>query len=230
MNAIIIDDDPFYVEILVDYCNKAKIKVVGTYNESMNALSALKDKIEADIVFLDIHMPILNGFELLDSLPNTQVIITTQDDTKAVKAFDHNVLDFLLKPIEFSRFIKSISKAETTVKKVTETTTPETEHIFVNINKKLHRLEISEIDFIESQGNYFKIHLAGKEPLTVHSTLKSVKDSLPTSTFMQVHRSFILNLNKIVDIEDNTIVINRSVIPIGKSYREKLINHLKLIN
>ncbi len=229
MNAIIIDDDPFYVEVLIDYCNKAKVEVVGTYNESMNALSALKEKIEADIVFLDIHMPILNGFELLDSLPNTQVIITTQDDTKAVKAFDHNVLDFLLKPIEFSRFIKSISKAESKTKNVSSPTT-ETEHIFVNINKKLHRLEIKEIDFIESQGNYVKIHLTGKNPLMVHSTLKSVKDSLPISTFMQVHRSFILNLNKIVDIEDNTIVINRSVIPIGKSYREKLINHLKLLN
>ncbi len=228
MKAIIVDDDDFYCNLLQDFCKKTNIEVVQTFNQPLKALEFLKKQV-ADIVFLDIHMPDLNGFELLETLPQTQVIITTQDETKAVKAFDYNVIDFLLKPIEFSRFLKAIQKAEDNNNNNGGSLEKEIKHIYVNINKRLIKVNIEDINFVEAKGNYVLIDLSPKENLIVHNTLKKIKEKLPSENFTQVHRSFIININKIVDIEDSTIVINRKVIPLITTYRAELMNKLNLL-
>jgi len=230
MKAIIIEDDTLYSQLLVKHCETASIDVVGIFNDSMEALRALKKNVHADIVFLDIHMPKLNGFELLDSIPESHVIVTTQDDTMAIQAFDYDVVDFLLKPIAFKRFLKAVNKVESILEKKETALKPESDYVFVNINKRLVKIAIANLNYIQAEGNYIKIVLTGQEPLMVHTTLKKVKDSLPANEFMQVHRSYLVNLCKIVDIEDSSIVIEKSVIPIGKSYRDKLINRLRLLN
>lgn len=226
MTALIIDDDLFYCNILQDYCKKANITVIETFQEPLKALAFLK-KHTVDVIFLDIHLPDLNGFELLESLPKTDIIVTTQDETKAVKAFDYNVIDFLLKPIEFSRFLKAVQKIEEKQEAVPE---EKIEHIFVNINKRLVKVEVANINFIEAKGNYIQIDRTPHEKLMVHTTLKKIKELLPEDNFIQVHRSFVINTKKIVDIEDSSIVIGRKVIPLGKSHRTTLMEKLNLLN
>ncbi len=115
MKAIIVDDDLLFHKILRDFCEKTNIKIVNTFNNPITAVQFLK-KEAVDLVFLDIHMPDLNGFEVLKNAPKTAVIITTTDETKAVEAFDYEVIDFLLKPISFERFMRAINRIQITEK------------------------------------------------------------------------------------------------------------------
>jgi DNA-binding LytR/AlgR family response regulator len=240
MNAIIVDDDVFFCKVLEGFCEKTKINVNQVFQNPIEALDYLNEEL-VDLVFLDVHMPDLNGFDFLKSSPKTKVILTTLDDSKAVEAFDYDVVDFLLKPIDFNRFLRATQRVkkmlaeEKTTKTTTEKPTPtpnvaQIEHVYVNINKRLVKLMFDEINFVQAKGNYVLINRTNNENLMVHTTLKKISEKLPTNVFQQVHRSYIVNINKIVDIEDSSIVIARSVIPIGKDRRTDLLNKLYLLN
>ncbi|APD07889.1 protein-glutamate methylesterase [Flavobacteriaceae bacterium UJ101] len=224
MKAIIVDDDILSYKILKDFCEKTGIEMIQYFENPISAIQFLKNN-EVDLVFLDIHMPELNGFEVLKNTPKTAVIITTTDETKAVEAFDYEVIDFLLKPISIERFIRSINRIQKTEK---EELNPK-EYLYVNINKRLIKVKISDIDFVQAKGNYVLFNLFKGDNLIVHTTLKKINAKLPQSSFIQVHRSYIINIKQIVDIEDSTIVINKKVIPLGKNYRESLFNKLNLL-
>lgn len=224
MKAIIVDDDLLFHEILQDFCKKTNIEVIQCFENPIQAIQFLK-KTTVDLIFLDIHMPDLNGFEVLKNAPKTAIIITTTDETKAVEAFDYEVIDFLLKPISFERFLRAINRVQTDEKEELNSM----EYLYVNINKRLIKVEINDIDFIQAKGNYILFSLAKEDNLIVHTTLKKIREKLPQNTFTQVHRSYIINIQKIVDIEDSTIVINKKVIPLGKNYRESLFNQLNLL-
>lgn len=222
MNAIIIDDDKFYVDLLTSYCEIANISVLETFYNPIEAITKISKGLSADILFLDVHMPELNGFELVDSIPKMQTIITTTDKTTAIEAFNKNAIDFLLKPFDLKRFMQALSKAK--MKNNIGGT------FFVNINKKLVKVSPNSVLRIESDGNYIKIIQKKDEPnLIVNSSLKKISSNLSQETFVQVHRSHIININEIKDIEDSTIVIQQDVIPIGKSYRAELLSRIKLL-
>lgn len=246
MKCIIIDDDKFYIEFLRKYCEKLKIEVVEVYQDSVLAFQELDNMPDCDVIFLDINMPDISGFDILNSKPKTQVVILSADDSNAVKAFDYEVVDYLKKPFPFDRFLRAINRIKENMPKdfgdkhvtflekksylMKEKVIEKEGSIFVNINKKLIKLDISDVVLVEAKGDYVLIKRANSENLIVHSTLKRMKEKLPEDSFLQVHRSFIVNLKKIVDIEESSVVVNREVVPISRGNRAHLLSRLNVIN
>jgi len=241
MNCIIIDDDNFYIEFLKNYCKKINIEVKGTYQNSVIALQEIDKLSECDLVFLDINMPDITGFDILKYKPKTHVIITSADDSNAIEAFDYNVIDYLKKPFDFERFMRAVNRVKEKlessenieshmvqdINQASQTMTLNS--IYVNVNKKLIKINLDDINIIEAKGDYVLIKLEDSNNLIIHTTLKKLKEKLPSETFFQVHRSFIVNLKKIIDIEESTIVIGRNVIPISRSNKNLLRKKLHII-
>lgn len=242
MTCVIIDDDSFYVEFIKNYCNKINIEIKGIYQDSVIALQEI-DKLSAcDLIFLDINMPDITGFDILKYKPKSHVVITSADDSNAIEAFDYNVVDYLKKPFDFERFMRAVNRVKAkmeesenveshlvdNISKSSNTITLNS--IYVNINKKLIKINLEDINVVEAKGDYVLLKLENSDNLIVHTTLKKLKQKLPSEVFFQVHRSYIVNLKKIVDIEESTIVINRDVIPISKSKRNALKEKLHILN
>lgn len=242
MRGIIIEDDPFYIEFLEEFCTKVGIEIISVYQNSVKAFKEIDLINTADVVFLDIHMPSISGFDILKEIKTCQVIISSADDLNAVKAFEYNVADYLQKPFTYERFLKAIKRVEEKLTEFAEKYKAEdlserqtaqltsTGYIFVNVNKKLIKIDLEDINVVESKGDYVLIKCQQLGNLIVYSTLKNIKDKLPENTFLQVHRSYIINLKKIVEIEESTVIIGRDVIPISRSNKSSLIEHLNIIN
>ncbi|WP_111707364.1 LytR/AlgR family response regulator transcription factor [Lutibacter citreus] len=242
MNCIIIDDDSFYIEFLKNYCKKINLEVKGIYKDSVLALQEIDKLSDCDLIFLDINMPDITGFDILKYKPQTHVVITSADDSNAIQAFDYNVTDYLKKPFDFTRFMKAVNRVKEKIEEDQNTeshlingiskthNTMTLSTIFVNINKKLIKININDINVVEAKGDYVLMKLQGSENLIIHTTLKKLKEKLPEEEFFQVHRSFIVNLTKIVDIEESTVVIDREVIPISKGNRILLKEKLHILN
>ena len=242
MNCIIVDDDSFYIEFIKNYCKKINLNITAIYQDSVLALQDIEKLSASDVIFLDINMPDITGFDILKYKPNTQVVITSADDSNAIEAFDYNVVDYLKKPFDFERFMRAVNRVKeklessqnieshiiNDVNKKANTMTLNS--IFVNINKKLIKINLNDINFIEAKGDYVQIKLRNAEDLIIHTTLKKMKEKLPAEEFLQVHRSYIVHLKRIVDIEDSTIVIDRDVIPISKANRIHLREKLHILN
>jgi len=141
MNCIIIDDDSFYIEFIKNYCKKLNIEVKGTYQNSVIALQEIDKLSECDLVFLDINMPDITGFDILKNKPKTHVIISSADDSNAIEAFDYNVVDYLKKPFEFERFMRAINR----VKEKLETNQNVESHLVHNINKEAKTMTLNHL-------------------------------------------------------------------------------------
>lgn len=244
MNCIIVDDDVFYCKTLTTFCERLNLNLIGAYSDPVQALSVLSDRDDIDLVFLDIHMPEITGFDILKSNPKLNVIISTMDGSKAIEAFDYNVVDYLLKPVTLDRFIRAVNRAKERIGNKKNNTsdapsispqnskeeTSSAKEIFVNVNKRLVKIVLDNIYLIEAKGDYVLIKLIEGKNVVVHTTLKSMMDKLPSDTFVRVHRSNVVNIKKIVDIEDSSILINSEVVPISKTYRDDLLSKLNLIN
>lgn len=237
MNCLIVDDESVSREILIFLCEReTDLNLVSSFSNAMDAFRFL-NKEDVDLIFLDIHMPDFTGFDFIQTLKNPPlIIITTSDQDSAFKAFEfESIIDFLSKPIDADRFKKSVQKAKkilTESKKSSSQTasaTPNTlPHFFINIDKRLIKINAHEVNFIEAKGDYIDI-FTEKENFHVHTTLSKIFEKLPLDTFFRVHRSYIINLEKIIDIQDNTILIQKSVIPISRSKRTDLMNRINLI-
>lgn len=238
MKCIIIEDDSFYIEFLKEYCKKLDIEITTVYQDSVEAFKDIQRINESELVFLDIHMPSISGFDILRNLTNCQVIISSGDDLNAVKAFDYNIADYLRKPFTFDRFIKAIDKAKEKLKDredqhsllITHKSRQNNPFIYVNVNKKLVKIDINDINIIESKGDYVLIKCQKMGNLIVYSTLKNIKERLPNELFVQVHRSYIINLSKVIEIEESTVIINKDVIPISRGNKSLLMEKLNIIN
>ncbi len=233
LNTIIIDDEKMSREILKSMINKhPELNLLNEFDSSISAFGYItKHSEEIDFIFLDIHLQEFTGFDFLNSLAAPPpVILVSSDSEKALKAFEYeNIVDYLLKPVEFNRFIKAISKLQ----KVTggsatansKSDGDETKQLFINVNKRLIKINFDDIEVVEAKGDYIQIHTPEKSYI-VHSTMKNVEQKLPTSMFYKVHRSYIVNLSKIVDIVDNTILIRQKVIPISQAKKSDLMTKL----
>ncbi len=243
MNCIIVDDDLFYCKTLSSYCERLKLNVIGSYSDPVEALGVIAERTDLDLIFLDLHMPDISGFDILKSNPQINVVISTMDDTKAIEAFDYNVVDYLLKPVTLDRFIRAVNRAKERIQgnsaaPISPTATPAAappaekapEEIYVNVNKRLVKILIKDIYMIEAKGDYILIKLVEGKNQVVHTTMKSILSKLPDTKFVRVHRSYVVNIKKIVDIEDSGILINSEIVPISKTYRDDLLSKLNLIN
>lgn len=236
MNCIIIDDEATARVIIRHLCSSIDdLEVIEEFSNAIEAIKYLNHN-TVDLIFLDIHMPDFTGFDFIDTLKNPpKIILTTSDANFAIQAFEYDcIIDYLLKPIKFDRFHKAIYKVETKAEsKVSSATFKKEGHssdneLYVNINRRLIKIDLSSIYLIEAKGDYIQIK-TDDQNFMVHSTLKKIEDKLPTSTFLKVHRSFIINANKIIDIQDNSVLIKKDVVPVSRSKRSELMQRLNLL-
>ncbi len=233
MNCIIIDDDAAARLIVSKLCNNhPKLNLVEEFENAIEAIKYLNGQ-EVDVIFLDIHMPTFSGFDFIKTLKNPpKIILTTSDKNFALEAFEYpSVVDYLVKPIVQERFEKAVSKLSGfTVKDNEEPVVTEdsTKELYVNVDRRLVKINFSEINVIEAKGDYIRIKTDGKSHI-VHSTLKKIEDKLPQELFLKVHRSYIINLSKIIDIEDNSVLIKQDIIPVSRSNRGELMKRLNLL-
>lgn len=237
MNCIIIDDEATARLILEQLCEQVEdLDVIESFPNAMQAIKFL-NKNDIDLIFLDIHMPDFTGFDFIQTLKNPPIIIlTTSDKNFALEAFEYDcIVDYVVKPITLSRFTKSINKAKTKptsakktpTNKEPENTNSETD-LYVNIDRRLIKINFTSISVIEAKGDYILIKTDSKN-YTVHSTLKKIQEKLPDHLFLKVHRSYIINTKKIIDIEDNSVLIAKDVIPVSRSNRPELMKRLNLL-
>ncbi|MBP1840595.1 LytR/AlgR family response regulator transcription factor [Formosa algae] len=237
MNCIIIDDEATARAIIVQLCSNIKsLNVIADFSNAIQSIKFLNQN-EVDLIFLDIHMPDFTGFDFIQTLKNPpKIILTTSDPQFAIEAFEYDcIVDYLVKPVLPPRFEKAIIKAQKTElnpaepKIVKEKPTDTTGNVlYVNIDRRLIKIVISSIYLVEAKGDYILIKTDDKN-YTVHSTLKKIADKLPESIFLKVHRSYIINVQKIIDIEDNSVLIKKDVIPVSRSNRPELMKRLNLL-
>lgn len=234
MNCIIVDDEATARAIIRQLCTNVNgLNVVEEFSNAIQAMKYLNQN-EVDLIFLDIHMPDFTGFDFIQSLKHPpKMILTTSDSNFAIQAFEYDcIVDYLIKPLLLPRFKKAIEKAKS-ASKMTNTNQnksdlPTVNDLYVNINKRLIKIDINSICVIESKGDYILIKTE-EEKFTVHSTLMKIEEKLPKHLFLKVHRSFIINVTKIVDIKDNSVLVKKDVIPVSRSNRPELIKRLNLL-
>lgn len=229
IKCVLIDDEPLAIKVLQNYFkNFTDFEVIGTFNNSLEALDFINST-SVDAVFLDINMPMMTGFELISLIENkTKVIITTAFREFAAESYDLDVLDYLVKPIPLPRFIKCINKITTEYNlknNIKVETTKGDSHIFIKVDKKMMKINIEEILFIEGMKEYIKVVTPDKTYIT-HKSLTSLSEELPADRFLRIHKSYVIALNKVKSIEGNRIQIQSYTIPIGRNYSKDVKNKI----
>ncbi|NNL92753.1 MAG: response regulator transcription factor [Saprospiraceae bacterium] len=226
MKTLIIDDEPLALDILETYIDKLPdLEIVAKCDNAIEANEILQ-KENIDLVFLDIQMPQMTGIELIKSLTNPpKFVFTTAYTEYAVEGFDLNAVDYLVKPIAFDRFVKAVNKAKESMDPKSIATSDD-DFFFVKADKKLIKIHFKEILYIEGLKDYVIIKKEVGRVIALQ-TMKSLQSKLPSNIFMRVHRSYIVNINKIKAVIGNSIEIVEAgkpkSIPIGKNYKEDLI-------
>jgi DNA-binding LytR/AlgR family response regulator len=234
MNCIIIDDDEMSRRVVEEFISRTDfLSLTNSFANAVEAINYLKQGDDVHLIFLDIEMPEMSGIDFLNTQSNQpQVIIISSKEKYAIQAFDYSVTDYLLKPITYARFFKAASKSYEIFNKGRSYADVDKE-IFIKKNSSLVRIKYNDILWVEALENYVVINTT-TEKFTIHFTMKSIENQLPTAKFKRVHRSFIVNVSRITSIEDNSVMIkmndSRKVIPIGKSYRDKLLSEINLMN
>ena len=226
INCIVVDDEPASRDILEKYISDCpSINLICSCKNAMEASDILNKEV-IHLIFLDINMPKLSGLKFYKSLTNPPyVIFTTAYPEYAVEGFEVDAIDYLLKPFPFERFLKAVNKA---INKFDGSKQENHEYSFILLksDKKLYRVVIDEINFLEALGDYVKVYYSDKSIL-VHDTFQNMLSQLPENEFIRVHKSFAIAFNKLEVIEGNMIKIKDKSIPIGQTYRSEFINLVK---
>lgn len=234
MNCIVIDDEQMARVIIKTLCDKVEsLDLVEEFTSAIEAIKYLNEN-KVDLIFLDIHMPNFSGLDFIKTLKDPpKIIFTTSDPKFAIEAFEYDfIVDYLLKPIELPRFEKAIRKAKKLSLNYNKNQKKKEEEVkndfYVNIDRRLIKIDLPSIYLIKANGDYIHIKTETKN-YTVHSTLKKIEEKLPESLFLKVHRSYIINVKKIIDIEDNSVLIKKDVVPVSRSNRPELMKRLDLL-
>ncbi|MDQ5929460.1 MAG: LytTR family DNA-binding protein [Bacteroidota bacterium] len=238
MNCIIIDDEEMARAIITQFAETfSELKIEATFSNALEALKYLNQH-PVDLIFLDIHMPNFTGIDFVQTIKNPpRVILVTSDPDFAIEAFEYEfIIDYLVKPITQARFLKAINKLHIIDQKAPIEPILDQKHIaeetsndfYINVDRRLIKIEFSSVTIIEAKGDYIFIKTEAKNYI-VHSTLKKIEEKLPNELFLKVHRSFIINTKKIIDIEDNSVLIGKDVIPISRSKRAELLARIDVL-
>lgn len=230
LTCAIIDDEPLAISLLESYVNKTPfLRLAGKFNSALEALPVLSAR-PVELLFLDIQMPELSGMEFSRILEtDTRIIFTTAFEQYALDSYKVNALDYLLKPISYPDFLKAANKALQWYEhmQAPTVTTTEIESIFIKTEYKLVQVELRKILYIEGLKDYVKIFIEDElHPILSLMSMKSLEEMLPASRFIRVHRSFIVQPEKIKVIERNRIVFGKEYIPISDNYKPKFIEFL----
>lgn len=222
LKCIIIDDEPLAIDLLKSYVEKTSfLQLAGSFDNAPAAMDSILAE-DIHLLLLDINMPQINGLEFSKTLPaSIKVIFTTAYDQYAIEGFRLNALDYLLKPINYAEFLQAANKALEWFKL---TDSNRATSIFIKSGYRMEKIDFGDILYIENQKDYVKFHLENaKEPLSSLMSMQSLEDKLPVKQFMRVHRSFIVNLDKVKTIERNCIVFGKEYIPVSESYKSKFM-------
>ena len=224
MNCIIVEDEPAAQTILELHISRyPNLRCCGTFADAFSAQIFL-DSNSVDLIFLDINLPEMSGVSFLRSLVHPPLVIfTTAYSEYAVDGFDLEVVDFLLKPFSFERFCKAVNKAREKLNIRTQPTAPA--KLSVKADRRIYQIAVEDILFIETCGDYVTLFCSGKK-LVVHGTLKSWEEKLKGSSFLKVHRTAIINLQKIDHLEGNLICIGEHKLPVSDQYKEHLVERM----
>jgi len=218
-NAIIIDDEPLAIQLLASYADKIDtLTVLATFTNPLEALTFLRDH-KVDLIFLDVQMPELSGLQLARLTDdNTAIIFTTAYSDHAVEGFELQAIDYLVKPITLERFLKSVNRLEGRSSS-NSFQDPAEEFIFIKTEYRHQKVDLNDILYLKGMGDYVSIYTKSEKVLTLEN-LKSFELKLPSSTFMRVHKSYLISTRHIEYIEKSRIIIGKEHIPIGATYLE----------
>jgi len=227
IRCLIIDDEALALDLLEDNIRKvAFLELAGRCKSGFEAMELLQ-KEKADLVFLDIQMPDISGIQFLKSLRQKPLVIfTTAYEKYALEGFELDVIDYLLKPFSFERFLKAVNKAQDYLGFAKKTVIPEKDtlsktpdYLFVKADYKLIKIDLKDILYIEGLKDYIKIY-NGEKPVITLLSMKAIEEKLPSADFFRIHRSYIVNLRKIRFVQRHIVTIGEKEIPIGENYRE----------
>ena len=226
IRCIIVDDEPLSLETLETYINDTpNLQLLAQCQDAFQALDVLK-KEQIDLIFLDINMPKLSGISMLKSLENPPLVVfTTAYSDYAVEGFELDAIDYLLKPFSFERFIKAVNKASDRLRKNENTDKSNGNYIMLKSDKKMYKIDLEDILYIQACGDYVKVVSTHKTVLT-HRTMKNMEENLQNEHFIRIHKSYIIAIKHIKVIEGNQVKINDAILPIGTSYKENLLKNL----
>ena len=233
LRCFAIEDEPLALKQMCSYIEQTPfLELLGAYKNGLLALEKINEW-EPDLLFLDINMPELSGMDLVRTLHHPcMVIFTTAYDSYALEGFRVDAVDYLLKPISYPAFLKAANKAlklyQANTKPSSEALLGNDESLFVKSEYRIVRIRFNEIKYIEGMREYVRIHLINDKPVMTLLSMKALEEKLPSSQFMRVHRSYIVNLNRINTIERNRIVFDSNVyIPVGEQYKEQFQQYVE---
>jgi len=229
IRCIIIEDERLAQDVIKSHLDRSgRFKLVGVYRNAPEAMEAI-EKEEVDLIFLDIQLPGMTGLTFLRSLTNPPLVVfTTAYPEYALESYEFNVIDYLLKPVSYERFSKTIDKIIDG--KIFKTAENEVqpfyrEHIFIRSNSKFFRISFSDIVYIEGMKDYLKIH-TGEHVIITHQTMGEMENILPASQFIRIHKSYIVAFARIKSVYGNSVEMEKALLPIGLVYKEKVMNFI----
>ncbi|NRB49505.1 MAG: response regulator transcription factor [Saprospiraceae bacterium] len=226
LKCIIVDDEPIGRDALARYVAEIDfLSLVGSCKNALEANNMLKEK-EVDLVFLDIHMPMMSGLDWLSTLTQSPLVIfTTAHPQYAIESYQFDVVDYLLKPISFQRFLQAANKAQRFFSTPEKSSTEEEQYIFVKTDQQLVKVKVEDIVFIESMQNYILFHTATEKIMTL-VPLKQALEMLPDDQFLQVHKSYVVAKEKVEAVEGNQLILGGQKVPVSVRLRKGVIDEL----
>jgi DNA-binding LytR/AlgR family response regulator len=228
IKCIIIEDERLAQDVIKSHLEKSgRLQLVGTYRNAPEARIAL-EKEEVDLIFLDIQLPGMTGLEFLRSLSNPPLVVfTTSYPEYALESYEFNVIDYLLKPVSYERFSKTINKIidGNIFKTAAEIKPISREHIFIRSNSKFYRISFSDIIYIEGMKDYLKIHTTDHVIVT-HQTMVEMENILPVGEFIRIHKSYIVSIAQIKAVFGNSVDMEKALLPIGLNYKERIMSFI----
>lgn len=232
MNCVICADEKSSQYLQEFVGRSSSLDLLSTFNNSDSIREQLSKRKDIDLIFFDVDLPEIDIFKFIDTFSHqANIIIVSQNDKDALRAFEFNIVDYLLKPVTFSRFCKAVDKAIRFYANK-EVSNSDANEIFIKKASTLVKLKIKEILYVEALENYVTLYTKN-EKFTIHFTMKAIEYQLPSDTFIRVHRSFIVNTNQIKTIKENSLdlIFGKELrdIPIGQSYRDPLLNRINIM-
>jgi DNA-binding LytR/AlgR family response regulator len=230
LSCIVIDDEPVALKIASSLVEETSfLKLIGSYQNSIEGVNAILEH-EPDIIFLDIQMPEITGFDIIKSLKKKpEIILITSKKEYSIEAFEFNVTDYLLKPIKsYSRFLQAAQKAKDNIALLNKKETNDKDSIFLKVDSVLKKTNFTDILFIEAFGDYVKVHTKDKLQV-IYSKLRAIESEFPSSQFIRVHRSFIVRIDKVESIDQNSLQIGNKIIPVSVRNKNNLLERIKTL-
>ncbi|AYB35094.1 LytR/AlgR family response regulator transcription factor [Chryseolinea soli] len=225
LSCIIVDDEPVARKILEEFTEQVPfLDLLGKFESAMKAEEFLKSR-QPDVIFLDIEMPKVSGLQMLKRVHiESMVILTTAFPQYALDGYELDIIDYLLKPFALHRFLKAVQKAKDFYEMKTQSgSAPPPSYIFIKSDKRIEKVELSEILYAEVLGNYLTIYTDRKK-IIAYLTMKSLESQLPASDFIKIHQSFLVNRSKIESVEGNDLMVGTKSLPISRNYRDGVAN------